>query len=76
MVNNFLAKLKPKAVIYDFIFRFEEGTDSKFEFTKSFSDFKKVCLPLGLNIHDESQYTPQEEKWNSRQLVPFMGTPI
>jgi len=75
-VNSFLAKLKPKAVIYDFIFRFEEDTESNFEFKKSLDGLKKVYLPLGLNIHDEKQYTPQEEKWNSRQLLPFMGTPI
>jgi adenylate cyclase len=75
-VNNFLAQLKPKAVIYDFIFRFEEGTDSNSKFKKSLDGLQKVYLPLGLNIHDENQYTPQEEKWNSRQLLPFMGTPI
>jgi adenylate cyclase len=75
-VNNFLINLKPKAVIYDFIFQFEENTESNFEFKKSLSALNKVYLPLGLNIHDESQYTPQEEKWNSRQLLPFMGTPI
>jgi adenylate cyclase len=74
--NNYLVKLKPKAVIYDSVFRFEEGTDSNFEFKKSLRDLKRVYLPLGLNIQDESQYTPQEEKWNSRQLLPFMGTPI
>ena len=60
-VNNFLINLKPQAVIYDFIFRFEEGTDSNFEFKKSLRDLKRVYLPLGLNIQDESQYTPQEE---------------
>jgi adenylate cyclase len=75
-VNNFLINLKPKAVIYDFIFRFEEGTDSNSKFKKSLRDLNRVYFPLGLNIHDESQYTPQEEKWNSRQLLPFMGTPI
>jgi adenylate cyclase len=75
-VNSFLTKLKPKGVIYDFIFRFEDGTDSNSKFKKSLRDLKRVYLPLGLNIHDESQYTPQEEKWNSRQLLPFMGTPI
>jgi adenylate cyclase len=75
-VNNFLINLKPQAVIYDFIFRFAESTESNFEFKKSLGALKKVYLPLGLNIHDESQYTPQEKKWNSRQLLPFMGTPI
>lgn len=75
-VNNFLTNLKPKAVIYDFIFRFEEGTDSNFEFKSSIDDLKKVFLPLGLNMYDDSQYTPQEKKWNSRQLLPFMGTPV
>ena len=33
-VNNFLINLKPKAVIYDFIFQFEENTESNFEFKK------------------------------------------
>ncbi len=75
-VNNFLTKLKPKAVIYDFIFRFEEDTESNSEFKKSIDGLKRVFLPLGLNMHDQRQYTPQEEKWNSRQLLPFMGTPV
>ncbi len=75
-VNNSLAQLNPEATIYDFIFRFERDTDANLEFKRSLKALKKVYLPLGLNMKDESEYTPQEEKWNSRQLLPFMGTPI
>ena len=75
-INNFLIKLKPKAVIYDYIFRFEKETESNIEFKKSIDGLKRVFLPLGLNMQDQRQYTPQEEKWNSRQLLPFMGTPV
>ncbi|GEM_PF-3420984 len=75
-LNNSLVSLKPEAVIYDFIFRFERETESNKEFKRSLQALNKVYLPLGLIMKDESQYTPQEEKWNSRQLLPFMGTPI
>jgi adenylate cyclase len=75
-LNKSLVSLKPEATIYDFIFRFERDTESNKEFNRSLLELGKVYLPLGLNMEDENPYTPQEEKWNSRQLLPFMGMPI